>query len=65
MRVQYSVFECRLSEVAALHLRHALEDVIEPSMDSIRFYRIPCSIESIRVSIGRDVSHTWGEPWIV
>ena len=65
MRVQYSVFECRLSEVAALRLRHELEDMIEPSADSIHFYRIVGSIESARTSIGRDVAHTWGEPWIM
>lgn len=65
VRVQYSVFECRLSEVAALQLRHRLEDVIEPEKDSVRFYRLPGSIEDIRTSIGRDHPHTWGEPWIL
>lgn len=65
VRVQDSVFECRLSEAAALRLRHELEDVIEPSLDSVHFYRIPGSIEEVRVAIGREAPHRWGEPWIV
>jgi CRISPR-associated protein Cas2 len=64
VRVQYSVFECRLSEVEALRLRHKLEDVIEPRVDSVRFYHIPASIEDIRTSIGKEVPHGWGKPWI-
>lgn len=65
VRVQYSVFECRLSEVAAVRLKHELEDVIEPAVDSVRFYHIPGSVEDIRISIGRSVPHNWGQPWIV
>ncbi|MGD9675838.1 MAG: CRISPR-associated endonuclease Cas2 [Candidatus Bipolaricaulia bacterium] len=65
VRVQYSVFECRLTEVAELRLRHELEDLIKPAVDSVRFYRIPGSLENIRTSLGRDIPHTWGEPWIL
>ena len=65
VRVQYSVFECRLSELVALRMRHQLEDVIDPKVDSVRFYRIHGSIEDVRTSIGREPPHTWGEPWIV
>jgi len=64
VRVQYSVFECRLSEVEALHLGHKLEDVIDPAVDSVRFYHIPGSFEDLRTSIGKAVPHSWGQPWI-
>jgi len=65
VRVQYSVFECRLSDVALLHLKRELADVIEPSVDSVRFYRIPGSMEEARTSIGREAPHAWGDPWIL
>ena len=51
--------------VAQVRLRHQLEDVIEPAVDSVRFYRIHGSLEKARTSIGRGVPHVWGEPWIL
>lgn len=65
VRVQYSVFECRLSEVSLQRLAFELADVIERSVDSVRLYRIPGSLEEIRTSIGRDPPHEWGRPWIL
>ncbi len=39
MRVQYSVFECRISEAHLFELRQALAEVIQVSAgDSVRFY---------------------------
>ena len=37
-RVQYSVFECIVDPAQWTILRQQLEDVIEPSQDSLRFY---------------------------
>jgi CRISPR-associated protein Cas2 len=37
-RVQYSVFECILDPAQWTRLRKRLEDTIEPSEDSLRFY---------------------------
>jgi len=37
-RVQYSVFECLVDPAQWTGLRQCLEDVIEPSEDSLRFY---------------------------
>lgn len=37
-RVQYSVFECMVDPTQWTLLRKKLEDVIDPSEDSLRFY---------------------------
>jgi len=37
-RVQYSVFECLVDPAQWTGLRQRLEDAIEPSEDSLRFY---------------------------
>lgn len=38
VRVQYSIFECQLSEVAWVNLRHRLLKLMNPEKDSIRIY---------------------------
>lgn len=49
--VQYSVFECELSEKDYIRLRDRLEQLLHPREDNIRFYRMcrPCgeSVERI------------------
>ena len=37
-RVQYSVFECMVDPAQWTRLRQKLEDEIDPSQDSLRFY---------------------------
>ena len=37
-RVQHSVFECLLDPAQFAVLRHKLEDIIEPTKDSLRYY---------------------------
>ena len=39
-RVQYSVFECELDPAQWTALRARLEDIIDPSTDSLRFYML-------------------------
>ncbi len=39
-RVQYSVFECRVSEIELHKLKTALLDVIIPREDNVRIYRL-------------------------
>ncbi|HQK51578.1 MAG TPA: CRISPR-associated endonuclease Cas2 [Myxococcota bacterium] len=39
-RVQKSVFECEMDEKGIVQLRRALEDVMDPQVDSVRFYRL-------------------------
>ena len=37
-RVQYSVFECRITKVQYLRLKERLDEVIDPAEDRISFY---------------------------
>jgi CRISPR-associated protein Cas2 len=39
-RVQYSVFECRLTKTQWTSLRQRLLDAMDPEQDSLRFYFI-------------------------
>jgi CRISPR-associated protein Cas2 len=39
-RVQYSVFECKLNPCNYEILKHKLENVIDPALDSLRFYNL-------------------------
>lgn len=63
-RVQYSVFECRLTETKVQHLMGQLADVIEPRVDSIHLYRFEGLLSSARVSLGRP-GRELGQPWII
>jgi CRISPR-associated protein Cas2 len=47
-RVQQSVFECTLTDAQMETLRQRLFDEMEPSLDSLRIYRLAEAIESIR-----------------
>lgn len=39
-RVQNSVFECLLDEAQYRVLKHELEELIDPTQDSLRFYNL-------------------------
>ena len=39
-RVQYSVFECTLSDAQLERLKHRLQTIMEPKEDSLRIYRL-------------------------
>lgn len=64
-RVQYSVFECRLSEARLQRLIDRLRDAIEPDLDSVNFYRFDGSITEARTSIGRRMKREPGDPWVI
>ena len=52
-RMQYSLFECRISKVQYLRLRAQLEEVIEPEEDEVAFYFL-CERDVDRIErIGR------------
>ena len=53
LRVQNSVFECRLSSAAYAQLLVDLADLVIPDEDSVNIYRFPGSLREIRLSIGR------------
>ena len=53
-RVQYSVFECRVSDRELEKLRRKLLDVLEPAEDSLRIYRLRQPREEHLEVHGRD-----------
>lgn len=64
-RVQYSVFECRLSEVGLVRLEAELLRVIEPEVDSVNIYRLSGAGAEYKTSLGRRTLRPLGRPWIL
>ncbi|WP_419920963.1 CRISPR-associated endonuclease Cas2 [Candidatus Poriferisodalis sp.] len=64
-RVQYSVFECRVTPAALAKLRADLEDTIDWSRDSISLYRFRSSIQEAKTTLGVNLDHHTGNPWIL
>ena len=64
-RVQFSVFECRLSPTRLARLIGEVEDVIDCQRDSVIVYRFPGRIEDATLRFGRSQSHELGEPWVL
>ncbi len=52
-RMQYSLFECRISKVQYLRLRARLEDIIEAEDDEVSFYFLSEQDEKKIVRLGR------------
>jgi len=65
VRVQDSVFECRLSHTALAQLKVDLEDTIDERRDSIYFYRILNGLRDSRSILGQRQPHEYGTPWIL
>lgn len=65
VRVQYSVFECRLSASARQRLVHDLLDVLDPSVDQVNLYNFPGSLAATRESLGRPPNKTASGLWII
>ena len=64
-RIQFSVFECRLSPSRLARLMTELEEVVDPNQDSVIVYRFPGKIEDFKHLLGRNPNHQLGEPWII
>ena len=64
-RVQFSVFECRLSPTRLARMIGEVEDVIDSHCDSVIVYRFPGRMEEARRCIGRSQDHELGQPWIL
>lgn len=56
-RVQNSVFECVLTESQFLILKHKLENIIDVSLDSVRFYFMGKNWERKIEQIGKETSY--------
>ena len=64
-RVQYSVFECRLSPTRLARMIGEVQDVIDQKDDSVTIYRFPGKIEDSRRRLGRSLEHELGETWVL
>ena len=64
-RVQFSVFECRLSKTRLARLVGEVEDIIDRERDSVLIYRFPGRIEDATLRLGRGRNHALGKPWVV
>ncbi len=64
-RVQLSVFECRLSPTRMARLMMEVQDVIDPTLDSVLVYRFPGRLSESRMRFGRKGSRELGEPWML
>jgi len=65
LRVQYSVFECRLSSTSLELLVGELLDVINPERDSVAVYRVPGLLAESKMSLGNRPRFEPSGPWIV
>ena len=65
-RVQYSVFECRLSPERLARMIGEVQDVIDRDHDSVIVYRFPGGrIKDARLRFGRSQHHELGQPWVL
>lgn len=64
-RVQFSVFECRLSAAKLVRMVGEIEDVIDGRSDSVIVYRFAGRIEDARQRFGRSSDHVVGKPWLL
>ena len=64
-RVQFSVFECRLSRARLARLVGEVEDIIDRERDSGRVDRFAGGIEAATLRLGRCEEHALGKPWVL
>ena len=64
-RVQFSIFECRLSNARLARLVGEVEDIIDRDRDSVLVYRFPGGIEDATLRLGRRQEHALGKPWVL
>jgi CRISPR-associated protein Cas2 len=64
-RAQYSVFECRLSDVQLARLVAELNDVIDDEVDSVCIYHLAGGIDRASHRLGRQSPHELGTSWML
>ena len=64
-RVQFSVFECRLSPERLARLVGEVQDVIDRHRDSVIVYRFPGRLQDAKLRFGRSQDHELGQPWVL
>lgn len=64
-RVQFSVFQFRLSPTKLARLIGEVEDVIDHQEDSVIVYRFAGRIDEAATRLGRPQERSLGRPWMV
>jgi len=64
LRVQYSVFECRIDRPALERLVGLLADAIDPLQDSVRLYRFDADMTLARTCLGTNRRLDVGSNWV-
>ena len=64
-RVQFSVFEFRLSPSRLTRLIGEVQDVIDQKQDSVILYRFKGTIDEAVTRLGRQPGRTLGQPWLI
>ena len=64
-RVQFSVFQCRLSPTRLARMIGEVEDVIDRRLDSVIVYRFSGRIEDAATYLGRKQARELGQPWVI
>ena len=65
VRVQFSVFECRLSPTRVARMLGEVQDAIDSQVDSVIVYKFKGGIAESRIRFGRKGSHELGAPWVL
>ncbi len=65
VRMQYSVFECRLSETRLQQMWVELAGVIDPTVDSVNLYRFPGALSDARNTLGLQKGPNLRGPWLL
>jgi len=65
LRVQRSVFECKITEAAYEQFMHQLRTVIDHTTDRVTIYTIPGGVGSKRQDLGKEAGFYTDRPWIL
>ena len=64
-RVQHSVYECQLDELQFIEMVKKLSDVVHPTEDNVRIYRVHDLSRGSVVNLGKAVGVDYSEPLIL
>ncbi len=64
-RLQFSVFQCRLSPTRMARLIGELEDAIDHKLDKVSIFQFQGDLDKAAIHIGRPLAGRLGEPWMI
>lgn len=65
IRVQRSVFECRITEASYEQFIHTIRQIIDHRIDRVTIYIVPGGIPASRTDLGAQAPFTIDSPWIL